>query len=373
MNHILLTGGTGVVGSAIVPLLLRRQATVHLIVRAGSQEELQQRSRHLTEYWTSRDGSHRPAATQFYRGDVTKPQLGLQPDEYASLQEKTTHVIHSAGNVRLNLPIEAARACAVDSVREILRFSEPGLAAGRIQKLEIVSTIGVAGAVSGAVPERRLTERRQFRNTYEAAKAEAEELCWNAIDVGAPLTIHRPSMVVGDSLDGAAMRTQVFSYIVEFLSGRRTWGILPNLRHARLDIIPVDYVARAIVESCFRPQWAGRILHLCSGPEYELPLQELATEVRNAYTVGGFRLPPCRVIPLALCKAFAKVAVAAAPKMQRRRLQSLKYLLAYLDSPQSFTVAETRRLLMERSLRIPAPVTYLPRLLDLQVGGTAMS
>ena len=56
-----------------------------------------------------------------------------------------------------------------------------------------------------------MPEVRTFHNTYEQAKAEAEEYLYPFMaDERLPITIHRPSMVVGDSMTGKAISFQVF-------------------------------------------------------------------------------------------------------------------------------------------------------------------
>ena len=122
----------------------------------------------------------------------------------------------------------------------------------------------------GALPERWITESREYHNTYEQAKAEAEVLVARGVAEGLPITVHRPSMVVGDSRTGDVMRFQIFYHLVEFLSGRRTFGFFPAFGATRLDIVPVDYVANAVVWSSGRQDTVGRILHLCAGPEESL-------------------------------------------------------------------------------------------------------
>ena len=157
-----------------------------------------------------------------------------------------THIIHAAGNVRLNQTWSAAKRSAVDSARSILDFSKACQQNGQFRKLEMISTVGVAVATPGLIRERLYDNPRHFRNTYEAAKAEAETLVWAALCEGLPGTIHRPSMIVGDSRTGRIRQFQVFYHLSEFLTGRKTWGVVPETNDAKLDIVSVDYVAQAI-------------------------------------------------------------------------------------------------------------------------------
>ena len=160
-----------------------------------------------------------------FAGDVCKPHLGLQSDEYGRLSREVTHIIHSAGNVRLNLSHEEARANALGAADEVVAFAEACRKTESLTKLDVVSTIGVAGRLPGLIPERQLVEPREFHNSYEAAKAEAEDFLFEKLAEGIPLTVHRPSMVVGNSQTGKVRQFQVFYHLCDFLAGRKTGGL----------------------------------------------------------------------------------------------------------------------------------------------------
>ena len=180
------------------------------------------------------------------RGDVTLPRLGLDEADYQALCAECTHIVHSAGNVRMNLPIEQARHSSVDSAQNIIALAHDS---PRLEKVEFVSTVGVGGRTHGAVPEEWILTPRGFHNTYEQAKAEAEDVIRAELEHGMALTVHRPSMVVGDTISGRIIHFQVFYHLCEFLSGRRTLGLAPGFGVARLDIVPADYVAKIIAWS----------------------------------------------------------------------------------------------------------------------------
>src|SRR5262249_47879396 len=163
------------------------------------------------------------------------PFLGLDRPSYERLSREVTHVVHAAGNVKLNRPLEEARRSAVDAAGHVVSFVDACRACGGFQKLRFLSTVGVVGKMPGTVPERAFPEARAFRNSYEAAKAEAETFLLEHMARGLPATVHRPSMVVGDSRDGRIIQFQVFYHLCEFLSGRRTAGVIPGARDIRLD------------------------------------------------------------------------------------------------------------------------------------------
>lgn len=363
MNIYFLTGGTGAVGSAIVPLLLADPDTeVRLLLRADSGEALAKRLEDLVSFWGWSDSPDKRARLKIYRGDVSLPNFGLPDAQYTEIAGECTHVIHCAGSVRMNLSIEDARRSAVGSAQETVNFARRLAAAGRLRKFEYVSTVGVAGKRPGALPEIWMDEPRAFHNTYEQAKAEAEEIVRSAIaNERLPVTVHRPSMVIGDSRDGRIIHFQIFYFICEFLSGRKTLGLYPDFGEVRLDVIPVDWVAEAIVASSQDAETAGRIFHLCSGPELAPRLEELKEVVRSAFRAYGLSVPPGIRLPRWVFAALARLAARMVPESQRKALSTLPIYLDYLADRQGFDNAAYTAWLAARGLSFPQAKDYLPR------------
>ena len=297
-------------------------------------------------------------------GDAEQPRFGLEAPAYAALAARATHVIHCAGAVRMNLPLAAARQAAVESARHVLALARDLAAAGRLAKVEMVSTVGVAGRAHRLLTETWVGAAHAFHSTYEQAKAEAEQLAREAIDAGLPLTVHRPSMVVGDSRTGRARHFQVFYYLVEFLSGRRTRGVFPRLGAARLDTVPVDVVAEAIVRSSRSAATGGRILHLCAGPRDAIALERLQGLVAERLRLRGERVPRARFVPVATFRALARALGLVSSRRMRAALATLPVFLDYLATGQAFDDTQTRRWLREEGIVLAPPEDYLPRVLD---------
>lgn len=365
MSVYFLTGGTGAVGSAIVPLLLEAPDTeVRLLLRAESDAALTQRVESLAGFWGWTDSSDKRARVRAYRGDAALPNFNLPDGQYAELAGECTHVIHSAGTVRMNLSIEDARRSAVGSAQATVDFARRLAAAGRLRKFEYVSTVGVAGKRPGALPEIWVDEPREFHNTYEQAKAEAEEIIRDVIvGEGLPVTVHRPSMVIGDSHDGRIIHFQIFYFICEFLSGRKTLGLYPDFAEVRLDVIPVDWVAEAIVAASRDPATAGRIFHLCSGPDRAPRLEALKAIVRGAFKAHGMSVPPDIRLPRGGFAALARLAARLAPASQRKALATLPIYLDYLADRQGFDNSAYTAWLSGRGKHLPKAYDYLQRVL----------
>ena len=363
MKTYFVTGATGAIGSALIPILLQDgETSIHLLLRAQSDDDLASRLEGLFSFWqVPRSDLDTRGRVTAWRGDVTERQFGLDDGSYQSLCRDCTHIVHSAGNVRMNLHIDKARHSSVDSARNIIELAHR---CPHLEKVEFVSTVGGGGRTRGAVPEDWITTMRTFHNTYEQAKAEAEDVIREEQSRGLPLTVHRPSMVVGDTASGRIIHFQVFYHLCEFLSGRRTLGLAPDFGAARLDIVPADYVARIIAWSSANNASSGRILHSCSGPELALALGPLREIVRRAFATAGQRLPPVMTLPPGVFRALLGAVSVFMPGDARRAIRTLPVFLDYLATEQSFANSRTQALLSAAGLAVPAPSTYLDKVLN---------
>ena len=366
MNCLLITGATGAVGSALVPLCLQDDAAqVKLLLRGDSPDQLARRLQGLFSFWSfGEDDRHRVARVEALRGDVCLPHWGLERVDYERLAARVTHIIHAAGNVRLNQSLDEARRTAVGSVQHALEFMRECQQRGPFRKLDVVSTIGVAGKSPGRVLEQPLRPVA-FHNTYEQAKSEAEQILFEQIECGQPVTIHRPSMVVGDSQTGKILRFQVFYHLCDFLSGLRTEGVVPETGHVKLDVIPADYVARAIYLASTRPETSGRILHLCTGPERSWTLTQYTHRLREMLASRGQPLPPLQRLSLAEFRSWCGRAVERSAPEAQRFLKGLPYLLDYLEEEQLFDNSQSDRWFTAAGLPLPDVDQYLEKVMEV--------
>jgi long-chain acyl-CoA synthetase len=102
----------------------------------------------------------------------------------------------------------------------------------------------VAGRYSGTFRERQLVAGQEFRNTYEQTKWEAEHVVRAAGDL-AP-AVARPSIVMGESDTGWTPAFNVLYWPLRAFS-RGLFDEVPALPSAHVDVVPVDYVADALV------------------------------------------------------------------------------------------------------------------------------
>jgi thioester reductase-like protein len=370
MAKYFITGATGVLGSAIVrELLVNTSHKLVLLIRAQDDTVLQRRVGWLLNFLEI-DPAVGGSRIESIRGDTELAGFGLNSCDYKMLSTSVTHIIHSAAMVRMNLPLDSARRAAVDAATHILQLARLCQANGILAKVEMVSTVGVGGRWGGTLPERWLSEPRSFHNTYEQAKAEAEAVIELESKAGLPATVHRPSMIVGHSRTGSVPSFQIFYHLIEFLAGRRTWGILPDLSHNCVDLVPADYVARAVIWSSLNPTATGKILHLCGGPSGAISLNRLRSAVLEKFHEHGLELPRGRTLSAKAFKSFIKLSSPFAPDKLKRALATLPVFLDYLSEEQVFGNSRTRELLEPAGIMLPQADAFLPPVLDFYLNRT---
>lgn len=361
MLSYFITGATGVVGSAIVSELLRQDGSqLFLLIRAKDSMDLARRCEEMLRFWELAPDSKAAKRIFPLRGDITLSRFGLTPEEYQHLSRTATHIIHSAAIVKMTLPLEEARRSAVTSVQSILELAKACRDYGVLQKVDIVSTVGVAGLTPGLIPEEPLLNVVKFHNTYEASKSEAERfVLQNQGDL--PITLHRPSMVVGNSVTGKIVHFQVFYHLCEFLSGQHTRGLIPRAQGVFLDTIPVDYVARAIAYSSQHAnETSGKIFHLCSGTA-SVAIPDLVKCIQDSFSRDD--KVAVRSIPSGLFRRSLPIMSWFASERGKKALRNLPIFLDYLDFPQQFSNTQSEAFFKQVGIQLPEFGKYLPGVL----------
>jgi nucleoside-diphosphate-sugar epimerase len=186
----------------------------------------------------------------------------------AAIAEEAGAVMHCAASISFDLPLEEARQINVEGTREVIGFAREAKALGRLDRFVHVSTAYVAGITKGTFRERQLDAGQDFRNTYEQTKWEAEHVVADADDL-APV-VARPSIVMGESKSGWTPAFNVLYWPIRAFT-RGLFEEVPARPEAMVDVVPVDYVADALVHMLEHNGSSG-VLNLTAG--------------RDAITVG---------------------------------------------------------------------------------------
>jgi thioester reductase-like protein len=345
---IFVTGATGFLGAQLVRELLDRHtdARLALLIRNGSAETALERAKRLLP-------AEAMARVQVYAGDVGRPKLGLSTEDHETLAGTLTRIIHCAATVRFDHTLEEARNINVEGTRSILDLAA---ATRHLRSFTYVGTAYVAGDRKGLIRESELNVGQAFRNTYEQTKSEAEALVQSRIGK-IPTVILRPSIVVGDSRTGATSSFKMMYWPLKIYA-RRLWRTVPGYPDAVLDIVPVDYVARATVNLAFNPNALGQTVHLCAGPEGSATISQIAARARTF-----FNAPEPRYInPEFFFAAIRPLLFLTLWGKKRRVLTSGRSYRDYFSMRMQFDTTNAKRLLSPVGI-CPLPVLeYLDRL-----------
>ena len=254
-TQIFLTGATGFLGAFLLDELLRRtSATVHCLVRASSPSVGAHRLRESLErfeLWTDRFGARIVPVL----GDLSEPLLGLDADRFSTLAREIDVIYHSGALVKLMRPYGELNASNVGGTHEVLRLAS----AGRNTPVHLVSSVAVFPFDGGRIRRETdpLDHGEDLLGGYAQTKWVAEKLAVRARERGIPVTIYRPGTITGHSRTGASSAN---SYLSTLIRGCIELGSAPDV-DALIDMVPVDFVAAAIV-SLSRSVSAGNVYHL---------------------------------------------------------------------------------------------------------------
>ncbi len=353
----LVTGGTGFVGRHVLARLVSRPdcEDVAVLIRDSSRVRLARLTAAL-------DGGERVRAVV---GDLTAPELGLREADLDELRG-VDHVVHLAAVYDLTAGEEANREANVDGTRRVVELAAR-LGAGCLHH---VSSVAVAGDHSGRFTEDDFDIGQRLPSPYHATKFAAEQLVRQC---ETPWRIYRPAVVVGDSRTGEMDKVDgpyyLFPAIARLASLPGPGPVpvpMPDL--GATNIVPVDYVADALVELAHRPGLDGRAFHLAS------PHPQGLVEVYDAFAAAAGAPRAAAVLPAAASRPLLGLAGAAVsllgrvPGADTVRAAALaevgipEEVLPHLTLRPTFDSAATRRELAGTGIPVPKLDGYAPPL-----------
>lgn len=333
-----VTGGTGFIGRRVVTRLLARSgdAEVLVLVRRASLSRFER----LAATWGERV---KPLV-----GDLCEPDLGLR--DIGAVD----HVVHCGAVYDITASDADQRAANVDGTRAVIDLAKRLDAA-----LHHVSSIAVAGTFRGEFTEDDFDVGQELPTPYHRTKFEAEQLVRTT--PGLRYRVYRPAVVVGDSRTGEMDKIDGPYYFFPMLARLAS---LPSITPmalpdtGRTNLVPVDYVADALVALMHLPDRDGETFHL-TAPK--------AIGLRGIYrsVARSAGLPPLRAsLPCStatpLLKATGRVKVVR--NMVATQLGLPAEVLDIVDLMPTFTADRTSEALRGTGIVVPAFVDYAPAL-----------
>jgi thioester reductase-like protein len=194
------------------------------------------------------------------RGDSTRPGLGLGSTDLFQLRERITDVYHFDALYHVGHAKARVEEVNIGGTRNLIEFART---LRSLNRFNFYSTAFVSGDRSGVVLEDELERGQHFRNTFERTRFTAE-LEVRRASMNMPVSVFRPSLVVGDSRTGELGPLDGPHYLIGMLANSpdRLPPLRPEAATFPVHLVPVDYVARAMHAISLQPSAEGKTFHL---------------------------------------------------------------------------------------------------------------
>jgi len=283
---IFLTGSTGYIGAHVAANLLdEHSASLNVLVRARDQREAELRLWHALQLHLDFPHFYEYLQTRvrIFRGDLTATQFGLGRDDYDRLIHTTDSVVHCAASLNR----KSEKSCLNVNLRGTLEVLQLAMRAHHyhgMRRFSHVSTVAVAGKRQNEVvtEDNSIDWERSDYDPYARTKKFCEHMIRQLLPE-VPITIFRPSIVLGDSRRGETTQFDMVKAFV-FLAGL---PVLPFRPDDKVDIVNVDFVAHAIATLHQKDQTQHDTYHLASGKE-----SQTFRELTSALAAAQQKRPP---------------------------------------------------------------------------------
>lgn len=239
---------------------------------------------------------------EIIEGDITRPNLGIDDANAKRLRKTAKTVYHLAAIYDLEVKRGPAMLVNVRGTENVNDFVAT---IDALDRYNYVSTCYVAGLRQGRILETELEHSAGFRNFYEESKYLAE-LAVERLKSSLPITIFRPSVVVGDSLSGETAKYDGIYYLIKYLARAPHLLRFVNVGNkiVQLNLVPVDFVVGAMAALDGDPSATGKTLALADpNPLTTAELFDVIAE--NLAGKKSVFTPPAALVKLTLSLPFA--------------------------------------------------------------------
>ena len=336
-----VTGGTGFIGRRVVSRLLdyHPDAQVWVLVRRGSLGRFER----LALDW----------------GERVKPLVGELPaldlaEQVIAELGQIDHLVHCAAIYDITVGEAEQRAANVEGTRAVVALAQQLGAT-----FHHVSSIAVAGDFRGEYTEDDFDVGQGLPTPYHRTKFEAEALVRDTPALR--YRIYRPAVVVGDSRTGEMDKVDGPYYFFGLLSRLAalpsfTPMMLPDT--GRTNIVPVDYVADALVALMHADGRDGATFHLTAPAT--VGLRGIYRGIARAAGLPPLRGTLPRSMATSVLKASGRAKVLR--NMAATQLGVPAEVLDVIDLAPTFISDRTRNTLRDSGIEVPEFASYAPKL-----------
>ncbi|WP_033693733.1 non-ribosomal peptide synthetase [Bacillus cereus] len=267
---VLLTGVTGFLGAHVLEQLLTLPNTrIYCLARSQHGESVEQRVMEKMKFYfdetTLKQMKHR---VQVIEGDLSEIHVGLTAEMQKTLLRNIDTIIHCGGDVRHYGDRDHFQEVNVESTRYLLQMSKK---AGI--RFHYISTVSIAGhrpddSASFMFSEQDFDRGQQVENVYVESKFLAEKLVREAMKEGVPATVYRVGNLVGRTQDGKFQQNIEGNAFYRLIKALFLLQKAPDFS-THIDLVPIDFGSKAIVELACIEQSKGETFHICNPIQLE--------------------------------------------------------------------------------------------------------
>ncbi len=354
-NLIFMTGSTGVLGRELLKeILTTSDDFIAVLVRSKNRLSHSERVRRILA--SVGCGGQFAKRIKVIEGDVTKENFGISETNKKYLIKHCNIFFHIAALTALNGTEKECEQINVGGTSNALALAKQFRSAGKLERFVYFSTAFVAGSVwTYLSKEDELPQNPAFANYYESSKYKAETSIRHAMSQGLPTTIIRPSIVVGDSRDGAVSDFNVIYPFIKLYAHGILTQIPTDIKNT-FNIVPIDFVIKATTEIVRNPNSINKTFHVVSPNPPEIGM--FLSLVKEFYKT----VPPITVVSP---EHFKKETMNESAQMA---FSILEPYLGYLNGHLTFDMTNTREIL--RKARVELPKTdkmFLKVLMDYAI------
>ena len=342
---VFLTGFPGFIAGRLLRRLATEGGRCLLLVQPAFMERAQREIQEIA----AETGSHL-ADFRIFAGDITEDNLGLSPLDLEAARFESTVIFHLAARYDLAVAQEVAMQVNFQGTRNVNLFAR---SLSGLRHYHYVSTCYVAGKRDGRILERELRHEAGFRNHYEETKYLAEVEV-NSLKSELPITIHRPSVVCGDSQTGETAKYDGIYYLIHYLLKWPSVLSLFNIgnREVSLNLVPVDFVVEALASLARDEQAIGKTIQLAD--PNPLTTHELFNTIARCLNSSGTRI----TIPAPLVEFCLMLPLS--PSITDLPHHGVPYFFL----KQTYDTTQARALLRPHQVDCPAFPSYAKAIVD---------
>ncbi len=356
MNYY-VTGASGFIGKRLVrELLARPDAKVYFLMRDPAADRVET----LRKFWGVDGSRATPVA-----GDLTKPGLGVAEGDLSALGGAIDHMFHLGAIYSLDADPQLEMTTNVEGTRNAVRFAERI----GVKRFHHVSSIAAAGLYEGVFREDMFEEAEKLDHPYFASKHESERVVRN--ECRTPWRIYRPGIVVGDSRSGEMDKIDGPYYFFKLIQKMRRllppWMPGVGLEGGRINLVPVDFVVRALDYLAHVDGQDGRCFHLTD------PHPRRVGDILNIFARAAHAPDMTVRLNAALLNLIPRgvlhgvMSLTPARRIRKAIMKDLALpdeILSFVNYPTRFDSRETERLLAPTGISVPPLEDYAWRLWD---------